>query len=120
MDILPDKQNIDGVFASTTYYIDFYQREYKWTAEPVQRLLDDVFYAFEGAYRKNKDIDARSEFVAAKYPWYYLSTYVTNAVDGRVYVVDGQQRLTTVTLALIKLRHLSIALDSRLDGWIDR
>jgi|GEM_PF-6127497 len=68
MDILPDKQNIDGVFSNTTYHIDFYQREYKWTDEPVQRLLDDVFYAFEEAYKKNKDVDPRAEFVAAKYP----------------------------------------------------
>ena len=45
------------------------------------------------------------ETVAAKYPWYYLNTYVTNTIDGRVYVVDGQQRLTTLTLILI-LTHL--------------
>lgn len=43
MDISPDKQNIDKVFSNTQYYIDFYQREYKWTQEPVKRLLDDIF-----------------------------------------------------------------------------
>ena len=61
MDILPDKQNIDGVFSNTTYYIDFYQREYKWTAEPVQRLLDDIFYAFEEAYGKNREVEPREK-----------------------------------------------------------
>lgn len=30
MDVSPDKQNLDQVFANTTYYIDFYQRQYKW------------------------------------------------------------------------------------------
>ena len=30
MDILPDKQNLNSTFSNTTYYIDFYQREYKW------------------------------------------------------------------------------------------
>ena len=44
MDISPDKQNIDAVFANTLYHIDFYQREYRWTDEPVSRLLDDVIY----------------------------------------------------------------------------
>ena len=39
MDISPDKQNIDRVFSNTAYYIDFYQRDYRWTAEPVLRLL---------------------------------------------------------------------------------
>ncbi len=38
MDISPDKQNIDNVFSNTTYYIDFYQRQYKWNEEPVKRL----------------------------------------------------------------------------------
>ena len=36
MDIAPDNQNIDRVFSNTTYYIDFYQRDYKWTTEPVE------------------------------------------------------------------------------------
>src|SRR5690606_30365836 len=31
------------------------------------------------------------------------NTYVTNLVDGKVYIVDGQQRLTTLTLILINL-----------------
>ena len=46
MDISPDKQNIDKVFSNTQYHIDFYQREYKWTQEPVKRLLDDICYKF--------------------------------------------------------------------------
>ena len=37
MDISPDKQNIDRVFSNTAYYIDFYQRDYRWTDEPVPR-----------------------------------------------------------------------------------
>ena len=48
-----------------------------------------------------------------------LNTYVTNVVDGRVYVVDGQQRLTTLSLILIKLRHLSKQYGSKLEGWIN-
>jgi hypothetical protein len=54
MDISPDKQNIDELFGTTAYYIDFYQRDYKWTEEPVRRLLDDIFYAFDVAYEANK------------------------------------------------------------------
>ena len=46
MDVSPDKQNLDQVFANTTYYIDFYQRQYKWDDVPVKRLLDDIFYKF--------------------------------------------------------------------------
>jgi uncharacterized protein with ParB-like and HNH nuclease domain len=118
MDISPDKQSIEKLFGTTTYYIDFYQRDYKWTAEPVTRLLDDIFYSFDAAYEKNSSLDPKPETVSAKYPWYYLSTYVTNTIDGRVYVVDGQQRLTTLTLILINLLHRSEKWNCRLSGWL--
>lgn len=117
MDVLPDKQSVDSVFASTTYLIDFYQRDYRWTEEPVKRLLDDISFRFQEHY--STDLDPTKENVTASYPWYYLNTYVTNAVDGRVYVVDGQQRLTTLSLILIKLYHMARSFESRLLGWID-
>jgi uncharacterized protein with ParB-like and HNH nuclease domain len=118
MDISPDKQNIDRVFSNTAYYIDFYQRDYRWTEEPVRRLLDDIFHKFKERYARASDLDPSKETIAT-YPWYYLNTYVTNVIDGRVYVVDGQQRLTTLSLILIKLRHLAKTHNSALAGWID-
>ncbi len=120
MDISPDKQNIDSVFSTVSYYIDFYQRDYRWTDEPVLRLLDDVFFKFKEHYDSSIDLDPIEETVTTSYPWYYLNTYVTNVVDGRVYVVDGQQRLTTLSLILIKLHHLAELHGSKLSGWIDR
>lgn len=119
MDISPDKQNINGVFSNTAYYIDFYQRDYRWTDEPVLRLLDDIFFKFKQAYVRSSGLDPSKEAVATHYPWYYLNTYVSNVVDGRVYVVDGQQRLTTLSLILVKLSHLAKLHDSKLAGWID-
>ena len=119
MDISPDMQNIDRVFSNATYYIDFYQRDYRWTDEPVLRLLDDIFFKFKECYATSGDWDPGKETVTAHYPWYYLNTYVTNVVGGRVYVVDGQQRLTTLSLILIKLRHLATMHASKLAGWID-
>ena len=118
MDVQPDKQNIDKLFSNTTYYIDFYQRQYKWTDEPVKRLLDDVFYKFNEEHKKYKDLDLPLDQVISKYSWYYLNTYVTNHVDGKLYVVDGQQRLTTLTLVLIKLKHLAKQFNSQLEGWV--
>ena len=118
MDISPDKQNIDRVFSNTTYYIDFYQRQYKWSEEPVKRLLEDVFYKFNEEYKKHKDSDIPLDQLISKYSWYYLNTYVTNLVDGKIFIVDGQQRLTTITLILIKLKHLAESNKSDLTDWI--
>lgn len=115
---MPDKQNIDNLFSNTTYYIDFYQRQYKWDEDPVKRLLEDIFYKFNNEFElyKNKDIELNK--LIESYSWYYLNTYVTNSIDGKVYVVDGQQRLTTLTLILMKLRHLSKKFESQLESWI--
>jgi uncharacterized protein with ParB-like and HNH nuclease domain len=118
MDVSPDKQNLDQVFANTTYYIDFYQRQYKWDDVPVKRLLDDIFYKFGIEYSNYKDSDIEFEKLVEKYSWYYLNTYVTNVVDGKRFVVDGQQRLTTLTLILMKLFRLSLTFNSELKDWI--
>lgn len=118
MDVQPDKQNIDKVFANTTYYIDFYQRQYKWNDVPVKRLLDDIFFRFNKEYERHKDSDIELDKLIDDYGWYYLNSYVTNKSEGKLYVVDGQQRLTTLTLILIKLMHLSKKYESKLTMWI--
>lgn len=119
INVSPQQQNIDVVFSNVTYWIDFYQRDYKWTKDPVVRLLDDVFYKFNLEYENKKDLDPKAEVVAVKYPWYYLNTYVTNIIDGKTYIVDGQQRLTTLSLVLMKLHHLATMHNSKLKKWIE-
>jgi len=118
MDVTPDKQNLDMLFGNITYHIDFYQRQYKWTSGPVIRLLDDIFYKFGMEYGKYKDNDVALDKLIERYSWYYLNTYVTNTVDGNCFVVDGQQRLTTLTLILIKLKLLAEGFQSELRDWI--
>jgi uncharacterized protein with ParB-like and HNH nuclease domain len=121
MDIAPDKQNIDRVFSNTTYHIDFYQRDYKWTSEPIMRLLDDITFKFNQEYEKFHSLDPSTETILAKYSWYYLNIYVTNTVEGKVYIVDGQQRLTTLTIILIKLSNKAKELGCENDfiDWIN-
>lgn len=120
MDVSPENQNLDTLFSNTTYYIDFYQRQYKWNDIPVTRLLDDIFYKFSEEHKRHSDSDIPNDKIINKYAWYYLNTYVTNQDEetGRIYVVDGQQRLTTLTLVLIKLYHMANSLNSKLERWL--
>jgi uncharacterized protein with ParB-like and HNH nuclease domain len=117
MAIAPIPQNIEQVFSSTTYYIDFYQRQYKWSKEPVERLLDDIFYKFNQDYKKI-DASVIPELAGGRIGFYFLNTYVTNTISGKVFLVDGQQRFTTITLILIQLFHLGKNLNSELTDWI--
>jgi hypothetical protein len=107
MEVNPAKENINELFSTKNYYIDFYQREYKWTCDEVNRLIEDIFYHFDQDYAKHASLDPTEQNIAEKYSWYYLNTYITNKTSGKIFVVDGQQRLTTLTLMLISLYHLA-------------
>jgi hypothetical protein len=104
MDIVSHTHSISQVFSGLTFHIDFYQREYKWEKKQVQVLLDDIFYRFDLEYPTHRHL-APSQVNVNKYSSYYLNTYITTITpeDGLVYIVDGQQRLTTLTLILLKL-----------------
>lgn len=104
--INPDKQTVESCLRSRSYYIDFYQREYVWSKETVEILLRDIFYAFELSYEEYKDAELTQE-VLEKFNWYYLNILITNNINGKVFIVDGQQRLSTLTLIATKLYHLT-------------
>jgi len=104
-EISPDKQTVESCLKQKSYYIDFYQREYVWSKETVEILLRDIFYEFELSYSIHKDEELTQE-VLDLYNWYYMNVFITNKVDGKVYIVDGQQRLTTLTLIAAKLYHI--------------
>ena len=104
--IIPDKQTVEYCLKQKSYYIDFYQREYVWSKETVEILLRDIFYAFELSYEEFKDAEL-SPSIIEKYNWYYLNIFITNNIKGKVFIVDGQQRLSTLTLIATKLYHLT-------------
>lgn len=121
MSISPEKRTITALFSTgKPYYIDFYQRDYKWKKEHIKKLLEDLFYRFNLDYRADLD---NTDQTISRYYWYYLNTYVTNVYDGRTFIVDGQQRFTSITLILIKLYHLTksyLELNSLCEYVIDR
>lgn len=109
MGLKPKDKTVANVFEQIDYEIDFYQREYKWSDDtrgykPVKSLLDDIFYRFNLDYQDNLDPTAQN---LNEFEWYYLNSFMTNTVDGKKFVVDGQQRLTTLTLIQINLYHMS-------------
>lgn len=104
-EIIPDRQTVQSCLSKKTYFVDFYQREYIWSKNTVEVLLRDIFYAFEISYEDHKN-EEMTEEVLELYNWYYMNVFITNKVNSRVYIVDGQQRLTTLTLIATKLYHL--------------
>lgn len=104
--IIPEKQTVEVCLKQKNYFIDFYQREYVWKKETVDTLLNDIFYSFELTYPEYANADISPQIIE-KFNWYYLNVFITNKVDSKVYIVDGQQRLSTLTLIASKLYHLT-------------
>ena len=105
--ITPNDQFLRQVFSvSKAYYIDIYQREYKWTKDNVETLLKDIEVNFEQHERTKTDPEDIVAEVKAKFEPYFLNTYLTHSTATNISIVDGQQRLTTLLLVLIKLRQI--------------
>ena len=83
------------------YTIDFYQREYAWQERQVRELVDDLTGKFLDFYDAGH---ARHE--VEQYGHYFLGSIVISHKRNQRFIVDGQQRLTTLTLLLIYLNHL--------------
>lgn len=78
------------------FFIDTYQRGYRWTESEVRDLLDDIHEFSQSGYEVTKRFYCLQPII------------VTKAKDGIAWkVIDGQQRLTT--LYLIYLYYLNIA-----------
>ena len=82
------------------YSVDYYQREYRWQLKQVMALLDDLVNQFFEYYSPS---DERSD--VQKYGHYFLGSIVLSKHQNETYIVDGQQRLTTLTLLLIMLNN---------------
>lgn len=85
---------------SVKYAIDYYQREYKWETKQIQELLEDLTGSFLDDYRPEHP---RQQ--VKTYGRYFLGSIIISTKDGANYIVDGQQRLTSLTLLLIFLRN---------------
>ena len=94
-------KTVRELLSGVKYSIDYYQRDYKWTTKQVQELIEDLIGRFEEDYDETHE---RHE--VAKYGHYFLGSIVISAKNGQKFIIDGQQRLTTLTLLLIFLHNV--------------
>lgn len=100
-EILGKAKTIHELLSGTKYSIDYYQREYKWEEKQVRELIEDLTTRFLD------DFDPHHERQAVEgYGHYFLGSIIISRKDNHSFIVDGQQRLTTLTLLLIYLHNL--------------
>ena len=99
-EIRGDAKTVRQLLSGAKYGIDYYQREYKWEKKQVQELINDLVDKFLDDYDPNHE---RSQ--VGKYGHYFLGSIIISDKEGQKFLIDGQQRLTTLTLLLIFLHH---------------
>lgn len=97
--------NISKLLKNQKFFIDYFQREYRWQEKHIKQLIEDITDTFLKSYN---DGDARHD--VEKYKNYYLGPVVfsKNTENGKMSIIDGQQRITSLTLLLIYLNNLQI------------
>jgi hypothetical protein len=92
---------VEQLFSEHQFGLDHYQREFIWDREAVQILLADLLRRFRASWRPTDSREA-----AANYEPYFLGPFVYFQDGGTTYLVDGQQRITTLHLLLLHMRGL--------------
>lgn len=95
------EKTVRELLSGVKYTIDYYQREYKWQAKNITELLEDLADKFFDEYDPAHD-RTRVE----RYGTYFLGSIVISRKNGKNFIIDGQQRLTSLTLLLIYLNNL--------------
>lgn len=95
--------NINKLLKGQKFYIDYFQREYRWEESHIKTLVEDLTNTFLSSYKKEDNPEA-----VAIYQSYYIGPVVfnVNPTTNKKSIIDGQQRITSITLLLIYLNHL--------------
>ena len=88
------------------FTIGYFQREYDWKEKHVQELVTDLLGKFNDNYKSGDERDSVNG-----YGHYFLGSIIVSAKENseeeytRKTIIDGQQRLTSLTLLFIHLYH---------------
>ena len=96
--INPHYRTVQQLLQSQSFAIDEYQREYKWEKKNIDELLSDLQAKFFAHYKAGDDTPAVST-----YGEYFLGSIIVSKRNNKNYLIDGQQRVTSLTLLLICL-----------------
>ena len=80
--------SVNRLLNEDSYAIPLYQRNFAWTYDEIEQLLNDVADAFQ-EQREN----------------YYIGTLIVNEENGLFKILDGQQRTTALNLIALALKH---------------
>lgn len=109
--ITPHYRTVKELLQSQSFSIDEYQREYKWEEKNITELISDLQEKFLSCYQPGDSTQRVSNYES-----YFLGSIIVSKRNGKSYLIDGQQRVTSLTLLLIYLYRIAKNLNLGLDG----
>jgi uncharacterized protein with ParB-like and HNH nuclease domain len=103
-------RSVQEMFTGRSYAIEYYQREYSWGRSNIEELILDLSRSFNNDYEPS-----HSRRDVASYRPYFLGPVVTFASEGVRFLVDGQQRMTSLSLLMSYLSSLLKSDNSQTD-----
>ena len=101
-EIRGDAKSIRSLLAGSKFAIDYYQREYRWETKQVTELIEDLAEKFLESHVPGNERSAVED-----YGHYFLGSIIVSNKEGQKFIIDGQQRITSINLLLVHIhRHL--------------
>jgi uncharacterized protein with ParB-like and HNH nuclease domain len=86
------KSSIFDLLTKDNLAIPDYQRPYKWTKRNIEDLLTDIGKAIEEGQKYGES-----------YKYRIGTILIHDSIDGKLYIVDGQQRIISIALVCLYL-----------------
>lgn len=93
---------LETILTRGKFEVDYYQREYRWGRKQIEQMLMDFYDTFRQYYDPTNH---GSPAEVQGYGYYYMGSIICTSENTRK-IIDGQQRLTSLSLLLIYLRNL--------------
>ncbi len=104
MNKIDKTDSLTKILSHRRFTVDVFQREYRWGRKQIEQMLSDFQDTFEEFYDP-KDHDTPEE--VENYGYYYMGCIICTGGSPNK-IIDGQQRLTSLTLLLIYLNNLQM------------
>ena len=104
MNKIDKTDSLTKILSHRRFTVDVFQREYRWGRKQIEQMLSDFQDTFEEFYDPNNH-DTPEE--VENYGYYYMGCIICTGGSPNK-IIDGQQRLTSLTLLLIYLNNLQM------------